>query len=86
MIWTCSLETFPPLSMESHHTWLRLTEVSGPCTELDFGLILRPGYAQTQHQGFEYNGESNLDLQYGMGLVGPSQTVTLYQVGDTVEG
>ncbi|KAF8444923.1 peptidase S8/S53 domain-containing protein [Boletus edulis BED1] len=44
------------------------------------------GYAQTQYQGFEYNGESNLDLQYGMGLVGPSQTVTLYQVGDIVEG
>ena len=29
---------------------------------------------------FQYNGESNLDLQYGMGLVYP-QKVTLYQVG-----
>ncbi|KAF8134388.1 peptidase S8/S53 domain-containing protein [Boletus edulis] len=44
------------------------------------------GYAQTQDQGFGFNGESDLDLQYGMGLVGPSQTVTLYQVGDIVEG
>ncbi|KAG6375597.1 peptidase S8/S53 domain-containing protein [Boletus reticuloceps] len=44
------------------------------------------GYAQTQDQGFDFNGESDLDLQYGMGLVGPSQTVTLYQVGDISEG
>ncbi|KAG9312092.1 peptidase S8/S53 domain-containing protein [Chiua virens] len=44
------------------------------------------GYAQTEYQGFEYNGESDLDLQYGMGLVGPSQIVTLYQAGDMVEG
>ncbi|KIJ66024.1 hypothetical protein HYDPIDRAFT_87864 [Hydnomerulius pinastri MD-312] len=44
------------------------------------------GYAQTEYQGFDYNGESDLDLQYGMGLVTPAQTVTLYQVGDMVEG
>ncbi|KAF9243183.1 peptidase S8/S53 domain-containing protein [Melanogaster broomeanus] len=44
------------------------------------------GYAQTEYQGFEYNGESDLDLQYGMGLVGAAQQVTLYQVGDMVEG
>ena len=30
--------------------------------------------------------ESSLDLQYVMGLVGKSQPVTLYQVGDNVEG
>ncbi|KAI5366002.1 putative peptidase S53, activation domain, Sedolisin domain, peptidase S8/S53 domain superfamily [Septoria linicola] len=35
--------------------------------------------------GFAYNGESNLDLEYGMALVYPQKT-TLYQVGDTVEG
>lgn len=28
------------------------------------------------------NGESNLDLQYGMALVTGAQKVTLYQVGD----
>ncbi|KAH9950540.1 peptidase S8/S53 domain-containing protein [Amylocystis lapponica] len=44
------------------------------------------GFDQTEYQGFDYNGESNLDLQYSMGLVGPGQTVTLYQVGDLVEG
>ena len=32
------------------------------------------------------NGESDLDLQYAMALVGKSQPVTLYQVGDLVEG
>ncbi|KAH9933251.1 subtilisin-like protein [Epithele typhae] len=36
--------------------------------------------------GFGYNGESNLDLQYAMSLVGKSQKVTLYQVGDEVQG
>ena len=44
------------------------------------------GYAQTIYQGFDYNGESDLDLQYGMSLVTGEQTVTLYQTGDMVEG
>ncbi|KAG1746468.1 peptidase S8/S53 domain-containing protein [Suillus lakei] len=44
------------------------------------------GYAQTEYTGFEYNGESDLDLQYGMNLVTASQQVTLYQAGDMVEG
>lgn len=44
------------------------------------------GYAQAQYQGFDYNGESDLDLQYGMSLVTAAQEVTLYQVGDMVEG
>lgn len=39
------------------------------------------GYAQTQVEGFEYNGESDLDLEYGMTLVNPIP-VKLYQVGD----
>lgn len=43
------------------------------------------GVDQTQQQGFEYNGESDLDLEYGMALVNPIK-VTLYQVGDVVEG
>ncbi|KAG1818301.1 peptidase S8/S53 domain-containing protein [Suillus variegatus] len=44
------------------------------------------GYAQTEYQGFDYNGESDLDLQYGMTLVTGKQNVTLYQTGDMVEG
>ena len=36
--------------------------------------------------GAEYNAESDLDLQYAMTLVGKSQSVTLYQVGDIFEG
>ncbi|KDQ54112.1 hypothetical protein JAAARDRAFT_60885 [Jaapia argillacea MUCL 33604] len=43
------------------------------------------GFAQTDYQGFDYNGESDLDLQYGMNLVDP-QPITLYQAGDMVEG
>ena len=43
------------------------------------------GVVQTDVQGFNYNGESDLDLQYAMTLVNP-QPVTLYQVGDLVEG
>lgn len=40
---------------------------------------------QQSEMSFGYNGESNLDLEYGMALVYP-QKVTLYQVGDVVEG
>ncbi|KAI9722688.1 MAG: hypothetical protein M1812_001619 [Candelaria pacifica] len=43
------------------------------------------GAPQTANLGFELNGESDLDLEYAMTLVYP-QTVTLYQVGDNVEG
>ncbi|KZT04003.1 subtilisin-like protein [Laetiporus sulphureus 93-53] len=44
------------------------------------------GYVQSEYTGFSYNGESNLDLQYAMALVGGSQPVTLYQARDIVEG
>ncbi|GBE84917.1 subtilisin-like protein [Sparassis latifolia] len=44
------------------------------------------GYLQTVYTGFYFNGESNLDLQYAMGLLGPEQSVNLYQTGDMVEG
>jgi tripeptidyl-peptidase-1 len=40
---------------------------------------------QTIVEDFEFNGESNLDLQYGMALTNP-QPVTLLQTGDIVEG
>ena len=44
------------------------------------------GYVQTTYQNISYNGESDLDLQYGMSLVTGGQTVTLYQAGDMEEG
>ncbi|KAJ8585970.1 subtilisin-like protein [Rhizopogon salebrosus TDB-379] len=44
------------------------------------------GVVQTTYTGFHYAAESDLDLQYGMTLVTKSQNVTLYQVGDIVEG
>jgi tripeptidyl-peptidase-1 len=40
---------------------------------------------QQTNKSFSFNGESSLDLQYGMSLVHP-QTTTLYQVGDLVSG
>ncbi|KAL8835046.1 MAG: hypothetical protein Q9170_003474 [Blastenia crenularia] len=43
------------------------------------------GVDQTTTQGFNYNGESDLDLEYAIALVYP-QKVTLYQAGDLVEG
>lgn len=43
------------------------------------------GVLQTEVEDFDYNGESDLDLEIGMVLVYP-QKVTLYQVGDLVEG
>ncbi|KAI0696743.1 subtilisin-like protein [Cytidiella melzeri] len=44
------------------------------------------GVIQTLETGFDVNGESNLDLQYSMTLVGKDVPVTLYQVGDLEEG
>ena len=47
------------------------------------------GVVQTIQQEFDYNGESNLDLQYAMNLVnlvGSKQDVILYQVGDIPQG
>ncbi|KAL1615957.1 hypothetical protein SLS56_011628 [Neofusicoccum ribis] len=43
------------------------------------------GTVQNASVGFGYNGESDLDLEYAMTLVYPLN-VTLYQVGDVVEG
>lgn len=43
------------------------------------------GSVQTSNQSFDFNGESDLDLQYAMALVDP-QPITLYQVGDIPEG
>ena len=43
------------------------------------------GVDQTSEQSFGFNGESDLDLEYAMTLVNPIK-VTLYQVGDLVEG
>lgn len=43
------------------------------------------GVLQTIVESFNYNAESNLDLEYAMVLVAPQQ-VQLYQVGDLVEG
>lgn len=43
------------------------------------------GTIQQNVTGFDYNGESNLDLEYAMTLVYP-QNVTLYQVGDNQMG
>jgi tripeptidyl-peptidase-1 len=38
-----------------------------------------------QWQSFDLNGESDLDLEYAMGLTAP-QEITLLQAGDDVEG
>ncbi|EIN12224.1 subtilisin-like protein [Punctularia strigosozonata HHB-11173 SS5] len=43
------------------------------------------GVAQTQDQSFNFNGESDLDLEYAMALTNP-QPITLLQAGDLVEG
>lgn len=51
-----------------------------------YNIHLFAGYVQTVDQGFSYNGESDLDLQYSMSLVTGKQTVTLYQTGDIPQG
>lgn len=42
------------------------------------------GALNDSNTGFDFNGESNLDLEYGMALVNPIP-VNLYQVGDAIE-
>lgn len=44
------------------------------------------GTINVNGSGFVINGESNLDLQFAMALVGKEQPVTLYQVGDPIAG
>lgn len=48
-------------------------------------VLIDGAVVQTTDQGFDFNGESDLDLQYSMSLTDP-QTVTLLQTGDLVEG
>ena len=43
------------------------------------------GVAQTANQSFDFNGESDLDLEYAMTLTNP-QPIMLLQTGDLVEG
>ena len=47
--------------------------------------LINGAVVQTTNQGFQFNGESDLDLEYAMSLVNP-QKVTLYQVGDLIQG
>lgn len=44
------------------------------------------GVVQSEEFDFGVNGESNLDLQFSMALVGKTQPVTLYQTGDLEQG
>lgn len=87
----CSPRTTLRILSARNHIWFRSTAVStcfpdrGTCRRLN-NIHLLVGYAQTTYEGFEYNGESDLDLEYGMSLVTGEQTVTLYQTGDMVEG
>ncbi|KAI0823960.1 subtilisin-like protein [Trametes gibbosa] len=43
------------------------------------------GVAQTRNQGFNFNGESDLDLEYAFGITNP-QPILLLQAGDPIQG
>ncbi|THH05901.1 hypothetical protein EW145_g4459 [Phellinidium pouzarii] len=47
-------------------------------------IAIDGGVDQTTDQSFNFNGESDLDLEYSMALTNP-QTITLLQTGDEVE-
>ena len=84
---TCSSRTSPRVKSGRGLASLVLTEVryreifprSTSNSEFE-------GVLQTEFEDFSVNGESSLDFQYGMSLIGPKQNVTLYQVGDLEEG
>ncbi|KAF9046284.1 subtilisin-like protein [Panaeolus papilionaceus] len=48
-------------------------------------VLIDGAVVQTANQSFDFNGESDLDLQYSMSLSAP-QPITLLQTGDLVEG
>ncbi|KAF8194206.1 Pro-kumamolisin, activation domain-containing protein [Pholiota molesta] len=48
-------------------------------------VLIDGAVVQTTDQSFDFNGESDLDLEYAMGLTAP-QPITLLQTGDLVEG
>ena len=48
-------------------------------------VLIDGAVVQNSSQSFNFNGESDLDLQYGMGLTAP-QPVTLLQTGDLSQG
>jgi len=48
-------------------------------------VLIDGAVVQTTNQSFDFNGESDLDLEYGMGLTNP-QPIILLQTGDLVEG
>ncbi|KAF8964244.1 Pro-kumamolisin, activation domain-containing protein [Flammula alnicola] len=48
-------------------------------------VLIDGAVVQTTDQSFNFNGESDLDLEYSMGLTNP-QPITLLQTGDLVEG
>ncbi|KAF9464191.1 Pro-kumamolisin, activation domain-containing protein [Collybia nuda] len=48
-------------------------------------VLIDGAIVQTTNQSFGFNGESDLDLEYSMGLTNP-QPITLLQTGDIVEG
>ncbi|KJA23283.1 hypothetical protein HYPSUDRAFT_54467 [Hypholoma sublateritium FD-334 SS-4] len=48
-------------------------------------ILIDGAVVQTTDQSFDFNGESDLDLEYAMSLTNP-QEITLLQTGDLVEG
>jgi tripeptidyl-peptidase-1 len=48
-------------------------------------VLIDGAVVQTTNQSFDFNGESDLDLEYAMSLTNP-QPITLLQTGDLVEG
>lgn len=48
-------------------------------------MLIDGAVVQTTNQSFDFNGESDLDLEYAMTLTNP-QPITLLQTGDLVEG
>ncbi|KAF8895255.1 subtilisin-like protein [Infundibulicybe gibba] len=48
-------------------------------------VLIDGAVVQTTNESFDFNGESDLDLEYAMGLTAP-QPITLLQTGDLVEG
>ncbi|KAH7915586.1 peptidase S8/S53 domain-containing protein [Hygrophoropsis aurantiaca] len=62
--------------------------------EFDTGLVGKPpqvisidgGVVQTENVTFAYDSEADLDIEYASAILTDKQNVTVYQIGDLVEG
>jgi len=81
------LATSPSVKKRKDLCLFLLTEVGGfkELSVFNMDRSSNVGVVQQDNRSFEFNGESDLDLEYAMALTDPTP-VTLLQTGDLIQG